>query len=289
MMSTKPTTPEITDSPTEDPLAIMQSWTRLRYLTRPWVRELKFHTRPVMSGRYNIALVGDQGVGKTEALRRLCRELAGDEVKSLQAIPTHEPAFYMVAAPLRTNRTALDNILEQVRGGAPLTSSEKMTLSPSGTIDRIISELVARQIHLLIIDEAHLWDVHAIQAVRLIWDRARVHEHPFGLCFSGTAPLEALMKDSGQEGQRVLRALIATPLTLKEMRNHVIGVHPLLPTVKEATTDLEWKRFIKDLYETTRGNLRELENLLVIANELGLESGKPLSLDDLRAALDRVR
>jgi type II secretory pathway predicted ATPase ExeA len=289
MMSKDPNTPECAEPPPEDPMAMMQAWSKLRFLSRPWLRELHFHARPVMAGSYNIALVGDQGVGKTEALRRLCRELNGGSTWSLQAIPTHEPAFYMVAAPLRSTRTALDNILEQLRGGAPLTPSEKMTLSPSATIDRIVSELVARKIHLVVIDEAHLLDVPAVQAVRLIWDRARVRQHPFGFVFSGMPPLERLMKESGQDGQRVLRALVAGPLTRNEVQKHFVGFHPLLSLVKGATPAPDWKQFLHDLYQQTRGNLREIENLLVIANELALEGGEPLSLAALRAALERVR
>lgn len=272
-----------------DPMTVMREWVAPPFLTRNWMDETEVFLPGVMAGTHNLLVVGEQGVGKTEFLRRLDKELNQGKGRDLRSVSTAQPCFYMSAAPSRARRTAMDNLLEQLRGGAPLKTTEKGELSISPLTNRILDELAARGKRLVIIDEANLLTPEDVDVLRLVHDRSKERSHPVGLLLSGTPMLSQIVEESGHQGQRFPHAIHVGPLKKREVRQCIAGFHPVLPEIARDLEEEKWRELIDHCWEVTRGNLRRMSVLVTTAHDLALKMGRPMTAEHLRAAADTLR
>ena len=284
----------------QGPLSIMGEWKHPRFLRRKWHGILLFRIECALgrarSGSSlappgNVLVVGSPGTGKTEGLKwalgqvrhgRLDDTSRGGSV--LDAPP--DPVVSFLCSRGEGKTTTLEDVLEVVRGSGPMSISEKRRFKPRALQEAIIEELREEHVRLLCIDEAQLIDEKNLELLRQIPDFGDEVGHPVRLCLVGTGELQQKLVAIGQLGQRFSTITLVDPLGFQEFRKEFTGLHPLLPKVREEATDKDWRRLERLIFDRTRGNIRQIVEVVMSANEAALKKGQPLTTRHLTGAVN---
>jgi hypothetical protein len=269
----------------DDALEVMAAWTEPRFLRLPWHRTLELRLKQAARGESSLAVIGDQGTGKTQAVKRFLPEVGLDDEGAIRGpwdgnVPG-SPCFFLTMSRADGRKTALVNVLEGLREGIPVSASELRRFSPSVLLDQVVGECRDRGHRLICLDEAQMMDASNLDQVRLLTDRSTDAGYPIRMCLVGTGSLAETLSRIGQRGQRVAWEIHVKPLQLAEFHKNFTGFHPLLGDVEASMEGKDWRALVRHLYQRTRGKLRRIKDLLQGANALGLQLNEPLDADHL--------
>lgn len=267
-------------------LDAMAGWDGPPPLSMPWHRFLSVEVGLAREGKCCAALIGQQGVGKTYAVRQvrdaanrtrteLTPDLLGGEP---------EPVFQMTAATATTAKHGLRQILEGLSRWT-MTESDIRRHDPAAMVRRIVDEMEIQSVDLIIIDEAQMLSAEAIDHVRLIYDYSAQIGRRAGIVFVGTPSLGDVLSKASQSGQRVPRPVKAVPFDRGWAEDAVPRMHPLLPGLSETLGKREWSGLLSEMVTVSGGKIRRLVEILRFANQVALQRSEPLTEVHIRAGM----
>lgn len=269
----------------DDALEVMAAWTEPRFLRLPWHRTLELRLQQASRGESSLAVIGEQGTGKTQAVKRFLPRVGSDSGEAIRGLwdgnVPGSPCFFLTMSRADGKKTALVNLLEGLRDGIPITASELRRFSPSALLDLIVSECRERGHRIICLDEAQMMDANNLDQIRLLTDRSTDTGYTVRMCLVGTGSLAEGLSRIGQRGQRVAWEIHVKPLQLAEFHKNFTGFHPLLGEIEASMEGKDWRALVRHLHQRTRGKLRRIKDLLQGANALGLQLNEPLNADHL--------
>lgn len=205
--------------------------------------------------RRKIGLVyGDAGAGKSSAARRYAREQSPTIANGLS------PVFYLeLEQTEKTDRALYNTMVAAIRR----ESAENVTAKVAG--DEAKRLLNKYQYDFIIIDEFQFLQDSGLEAVRTLWDKTQI---PI-LLITMTEFKGVLQKPKHKQlHSRIIRFLPFDKLDKKQIKKDLL---PQIDTHSHIVFDAQQQdadTIVDALYATTRGNFREIMNVLAEADHL---------------------
>jgi DNA transposition AAA+ family ATPase len=260
------------------------------FLELPFHALLRFQFARGLDGTESTVVIGPPGVGKTYALEQIGAETeAAEAERARESNGAHVPRriFRYIASAAVGRKSALVDLYEALTH-RELSAGNRRMWTPKHLLERIVDELVAEQVHLVVIDEAQFIDAHNLDLLRQVVDVAAERRHPMGLVLAGTESLRDAVVETGQLGQRFATEIQVPRIAREEVGPFLDGMHPHLPALRSQLGAKAWATLLDDLFAKVNGKFRRLEKILKNAHAIVLQNRERLTEADLRTAIDKL-
>lgn len=277
-----------TEQHANDYMTTLSVWTA-PVIRTPLHHELDHQFRLAANGVESTVVQGAKGLGKTFGIRESQRRYEEAEEQREMADPTGEPrarTLWLTASDATGKKTAMIDLHGVMIGRAG--TRLRQTFTSAELITVCAQEAQFRNVRVIIVDEAQKIDAPNLDQLRQVLDVARDLGHPLGILLVGTAPLRAVVASTGELGQRYSGFVEVRPLSLKDYETHVPTLHPHLPLVRDEIGVAAWRVLVNEMHRVTGGSIRRLVAILANANTFAMHMRRPLDLDLLHHAMDKL-
>lgn len=273
---------------TNDLMTVLSAW-KPPVIRTPLHHELDHQFRLAANGVESTVVEGRKGLGKTFALRESQRRYEEAEEQREMTDPTGEPrarTFWLNASDANGKKTAMIDLHGGLLGRAGTRLRQIFTAAE--LIHVCAQEAQLRNVRVIVVDEAQKIDAPNLDQLRQVLDVARDLGHPLGIILVGTAPLRAAVVSTGELGQRYSGFVEVRPLSPKDYEAHLATLHPHLPLVRDEIGTAGWRVLVHELHRVTGGSARRLVAILANANAFAMHVRRPVDLDLLHHAMDKL-
>ncbi len=262
--------------------------TSFEFTTLPWHPAAHHLIRGARAGDDSLFLVGPPGTGKTELLMHHVSGQADAVDRADDASPVDDSGvarslLYVLLGRVNTPALLLSSILGAARQPVSARLRRKGT---TYLLQHVADWMAKKNVGALALDEVqHASSDALFHAMLLIDACAQSFGHPLGLILVGTPNAAAIVRDTGQMGQRV-PVEFAVPLLAPEEIVALCEARPAFAALRRAGGTRRWDALMHDVVTKAGGSIRRLTQMLLRAERLAAMAQARLTEQHVRLALD---
>lgn len=253
----------------------------------PWHAAAHHLVAAARAGDDALFLVGPPGTGKTEVVMQHVRATVDAQEARPTAARGGAEAGRAMQYVLLGRVVAPAGLLTGILGAARQPVSAR--LRRKGTtylLDHVADWLAKKDVGALVLDEVQHASSEALFHAMLLMDTcARTYAHRLGLVLIGTPNAAAVVRETGQMGQRVAIEF-AVPLLTPEEIGAVCAARASYAAMERGTGKRRAEALMHDVVQGAAGSIRRLMDVLDRADRYAAGEGVRLAEHHVRLALD---